>query len=118
LGVGTRGGPVVSEGVLVERVARRFAVCCASRKTICLSSCGVVPADMPDALFAALLEEESSGSVTFVALYVPSRKNVFKSSSEIRGVRPNLVAFSLPDAMKRFTVRTLIPTWLATSSGQ
>jgi hypothetical protein len=36
----------------------------------------------------------------------------------MRGVRPNLVAFSLPEAMKRFTVRTLIPTWLATSSGQ
>src|SRR5882762_6178610 len=108
---------VVFQGMFVERRARRFAVCCASRKAIGLSSGGVVPADVPDAVRNAALEEESARTVALIP-HVPSRRKSSKSSSAIRGALPKRVTLSLPEAINRFTVRMLTRRWAATSSGR
>jgi hypothetical protein len=117
LGIAGRYRSVVLHGVFVERGTRRFAVCCASRNTIGLASEGVVPADVPGASRNALLEEEPARTVAFIS-HVPSRKKLSKSSWAIRGALPKRVTFSLPEAMNRFTVRTLTRSWAATSSGR
>src|SRR6266446_9684851 len=117
LGIAGRCRLVVFQGMFVERGARRFAVCCASRKAIGLSSGGVVPADVPDAVRNAPLEEESARTVALIP-HVPSRKKSSKSSSEIRGALPKRVTLSLPEAMNRFTVRMLTRRRAATSSGR
>src|ERR1700730_3347131 len=117
LGIAGRCRSVVLQGMFVERRARRFAVCCASRKAIVLSSGGVVPADVPDAIRNAPLEEESARTVALIP-HVPSRKKFSKSSFTILEALLKRVTCSLPEAINRFTVRMLTRRWAATSSGR
>src|SRR6267143_1155964 len=77
LGIAGRCRSIVLQGMFVERGTRRFAVCCASRKAIGLSSGGVVPADVPGAIRNAPLEEEPAPTVALIP-HVPSRKKSSK----------------------------------------
>src|SRR2546430_7513295 len=98
LGIAGRCWPVVFQRMFVERRARRFAVCCASRKAIGLSSGGVLPADVPDALRNAPLEEEAARTVALIP-HAPSRSESSKASSAIRRALPKRVTLRLPVAV-------------------